>query len=186
MYEFVMGLDGYKYNLMNSLEVIVQLIAVGLLIIVIGLTRKALKQSEENNNEILERLRYDSIDRLYFDINKLVIEFGEKIIQPGPGYDRYALLTYNFIETVFDTVTEAAKTKNTKAEDQDLWDTWSVIVRNESIKHKDWLIDSKNSVNFKPSFLDFLEKRYISELNGEYTPPKDNISLSHWRSKTDA
>lgn len=186
MYEFLMGTDGYKYNLMNSLEVLVQFIGVLLLIIIIGLTLKALKQSEENNNEILERLRYDSIDRLYFDINKLVIEFGDKISVPGSGYERYALLTYNFIETVFDTVTEAAKTKNTKAEDQDLWDTWSVIIKQESIKHKDWLKDSKNVVNFKPSFLEFLEKRYIRELNGKYTPPKNNISLAHWRSKTDA
>lgn len=168
---YLMGTESWKYNLMNSLEVLVQALAVILLIRVIYLTKHSIQQAEQNNNEILRRMRYAAIDELYFDINKIAIEH-PRIRQPATlaseDQDRYAtfsLMTYNFIETIYDTVNEVSESENLPFEKVDLWNTWNVIAKAESVRHKDWLLSGTNIENFKSEFLAFLRKNYIPELS---------------------
>lgn len=157
------------WHIMDAGEVFVQLIAVILIYKAIFEAIKARRQADENNSEMLRRMRYAAIDELYFDINKVAIDHPflrhpHKV--PSDERDRYgtfALITYNFLETIYDTVTEVREAEKKKFEDVDLWETWSVIVAVEAKRHKNWLLSDNNTENFKPTFLEFLGS-YIPEL----------------------
>lgn len=165
--------DGY--HLMDFLEVAVQFVAVLLIARAVQLSVRGLRQSEENNNEVLRRMRYASIDELYFEINKLAIQYpyfrmpqnmpapSEENSDPQGRYGTFALVMYNFIETIHDTVNEVSASEKIPFEKVDLWDTWSVIADVEARRHKKWLLSENNIENFKPEFVEFL-KRYIPEL----------------------
>lgn len=96
---------------------------------------------------------YGEIDKIYFDLLK------EAVIHPAygqgmravddvfdPGYEAYAFMVVNFVETILD------RCSGRKA----LEETWQPIIELEINKHLDWLSRPENQLRFKKGFLSFL------------------------------
>jgi hypothetical protein len=107
-----------------------------------------------------QRLRldhYTEIDKIYADLVKLrITHTGLAIPRPNPPvdvkqwspedhqYDAYALLMWNFIETIYDRFYDR------RIKDKRLLRTWQPILKLEGNLHSKWL--SKNLDKFKPDF----------------------------------
>jgi hypothetical protein len=63
-------------------------------------------------------------------------------------YDAYALMVWNFLETIYDYCRA----------DQQLMNTWRPILEFESRRHADWFSRSENQSKFKPEFRGYLER----------------------------
>ena len=120
------------------------------------------------------RLRhYTELDRLYFDIVALRIAHihlscpprvdlpdRAKMTREQLQFDAYALLIWNFIETIYDRCKEA-----------DLLETWKPILDAEGDLHAKWF--SLNLKKFKPKF-----RRWASaEIRGvgEFVDPDGHL-----------
>jgi len=96
---------------------------------------------------------YGEIDKIYFDLLKEAVshpQFGQgmRAVEGAfdPGYDAYAFMVINFVETILDRC----------AGRKDLEETWQPIIELEVGKHLDWLSRPENQRKFKKSFLAFL------------------------------
>ncbi|KAF0182258.1 MAG: hypothetical protein IV086_11050 [Hyphomonadaceae bacterium] len=96
---------------------------------------------------------YGEIDKIYFDLLKEAVTHpiygqGMRAVEGAfdPGYDAYAFMVVNFVETILD------RCSGRKA----LEETWQPIIELEINKHLDWLSQPQNQLKFKKGFLAFL------------------------------
>lgn len=134
-------------------------IAVGLgtLILAVGIPYAIRSAGREERDTF-----YATLDRTYFEIQKLVIEHPH-LSQPDPAgktteqliqYDAFALIVWNFLESVFDYSKER----------KNLAETWGCILRHEARVHGAWFRKSDNQLKFKSPFVRHIEQ-------GGYLPP---------------
>jgi len=104
---------------------------------------------------------YEVFDATYLDILKTAIEYpsfrnssltndyenlfkGDEKIR----YEIYAFICWNFCETIFD-----------KGDDE-LMETWSVVLDTENSLHRKWFDNPENTGKFKESFRQFISDKY--------------------------
>jgi len=103
---------------------------------------------------------YSELDREYFELLKIGLERPELVTfaaSPDPAkareYGAYAFMVWNFVETIYDRCQGRFK--------QRLRDTWYPIIAAENALHRAWFDLPENRSKFKPSFVKFIETRYV-------------------------
>jgi hypothetical protein len=102
----------------------------------------------------LNLAHYGELDRMYFDLLRIRLEYPNLRDGPNPNgkesanYDDYAFMIWNFLEAIVDRC----------GEDDYLCKTWYPILRAEARRHKDWFDKPENSANFKCAFRKFVKK----------------------------
>jgi hypothetical protein len=101
---------------------------------------------------------YLELDRIYLDIQKLVIQMPyltnpESLQTPQQllQYDAFAFVTWNFIESIYDY----------SVENKRVLDTWKCIYLYESTRHREWFNKLENRPKFKTSFVRCIENGAI-------------------------
>lgn len=129
--------------------------------------KAAREDSEQDRRDFTQSLhdtRYDAVDGMYFEINKMRIatpDFSNPelmFINKGANseewtrYSAYAFIMWNFIETICDKC----------AKDKSLMDTWAPIITTEAALHSKWFLEVdpqsgnyKNHASFKKCFISF-------------------------------
>jgi hypothetical protein len=138
-------------------------IAIGTLVLAIGIPY-AIKGAGRQERDTF----YATLDRTYFEIQKLVIE-RPHLSKPDPAgktpeqliqYDAFAFIVWNFIEAIYDY----------SKEEELLAVTWGCILRYEAAIHGAWFRKPENHPKFKEAF-----RRHIEE--GGFLPtPKIQVS----------
>jgi hypothetical protein len=126
-------------------------IAIGTLILAIGVPY-AINDSSSKQRDAF----YATMDRAYFDIQKLIIEYPhlastelqDKSPEEITQYDAFAFIVWNFIESIYDY----------SKEEKNLAETWECILKFESVKHAAWFHRPENRVKFKTSFVHYIER----------------------------
>ncbi len=101
---------------------------------------------------------YAELDRVYFELLKMVLERPYLLSPPhddelkGAEYEAYAFMVWNFLETVVD---RCEGTSNKR-----LRDTWYPIIDTENRLHRAWFDAEANRHKFKAQFRRFIETRY--------------------------
>ncbi|MEO5331722.1 MAG: hypothetical protein H7839_06830 [Magnetococcus sp. YQC-5] len=115
---------------------------------------------EDKNTKI-----YQDLDKQYQELLKLVmaypIETMPQINNIGIAgntkhnsiYNAFAFMMWNFIETIYDNTKGSGRRE---VEYNDLWETWSVIIKTEGTNHIEWFKNNKNN-RFKKSFIKWAE-----------------------------
>ncbi len=93
---------------------------------------------------------YAELDRIYFDIQKLIIQM-PFLLNPNlittpeqrVQYDAFAFITWNFIESIYDY----------SQQDEGLLDTWKCAFLHESTLHREWFDQPENRLKFKDTFV---------------------------------
>ena len=133
-------------------------IAVGTLVLAVGIPYAIKDASREERDNF-----YATLDRTYFDIQKLIIEHPH-LSQPDPAgktpdqviqYDAFAFAVWNFIETIYDY----------SREEKRLIETWGCVIGFEARTHAAWFMKPESRGKFKPSFIEHIEKgRHLKDL----------------------
>lgn len=96
---------------------------------------------------------YGEIDKIYFDLLHIRVmrpDLGRCDRRPDgsfpEGYDAFAFMMVNFLETILDRCDG----------DRELERTWQPIIEIETINHLAWLNEPENQAKFKRAFLEFL------------------------------
>jgi hypothetical protein len=126
-------------------------IALGTIVLAIGLPL-TLKHSGREERDTF----YATLDRTYFEIQKLVIDHPH-LSQPDPvgktreqliQYDAFAFIVWNFVEAIYDY----------SRDEKLLAETWECILRYEASVHGAWFKKPENQLKFKERF-----RRHIKE-----------------------
>jgi hypothetical protein len=98
---------------------------------------------------------YGEIDKLYFDLQHILIARPTLCrCTRGPdgdfedGYDAFAFMMINFLETIMDRCSGRAHLQR----------SWQPILEVETANHLEWLNDPHNQRKFKREFLVFISK----------------------------
>jgi hypothetical protein len=115
----------------------------------------ALLYSLKNFTKTLRDSYYIQLDKMYFDLLKLIVE-RPYLIAPAETrkddegkqgeYEAYAFMVWNFIETIFDRCPGNAH----------LCETWYPIIETENLLHRKWFDEARNRSKFKTKFVDFI------------------------------
>jgi hypothetical protein len=126
-------------------------IAIGTLVLAIGIPY-AIKGAGREERDTF----YATLDRTYFDIQKLVIEYPH-LSQPNPTnktpeeviqYDAFAYAIWNFIEAIYDY----------SKEEKYLAETWGCVLQHEAAVHGLWFMRPENRKKFKAAFVEHIER----------------------------
>lgn len=120
----------------------------------------ALLYSLHNFTKTMRDSYYVQLDRMYFDLLRMVIErpylldFSTATSADGGKmreYDAFAFMVWNFVETIYDRCEG----------DEHLCETWYPIIENENELHRTWFDEDRNRRKFKPKFVEFIvQKKY--------------------------
>lgn len=107
----------------------------------------------------LRERNYAELDRVYFDLLKIALERPYLLTSQPPAdamkareYDAYALMVWNFLETIVDRCEGSA--------DRHLRETWYPIVASENAMHRRWFDMPENRPKFKERFRRYIETNY--------------------------
>lgn len=101
---------------------------------------------------------YATLDRTYFEIQKLIVEFPH-LAQTDPAgkspeqvvqYNAFAFNMWNFLEAIEDYSGGNAF----------LSETWGCIVAYEANLHAEWFRKPENCKKFKPAFCNCIKEKY--------------------------
>ncbi len=120
----------------------------------------AVVYSLQNFTRTLRDSYYVQLDRMYFDLLKLIVErpylLDPALAESGDEarqreYDAFAFMVWNFVETIFDRC----------GGDEHLCDTWYPVIEAENRLHRKWFDEDNNRTKFKPAFVEFIvQKKY--------------------------
>ena len=138
----------------NVLAVANIFIAVGTIMLAVGIPYSIKAAACEERASF-----YATFDRTYFDIQKLLIDFpqmaqtdcSQKTPDQVTQYNAFALMVWNFIETVYDY----------SEEDKSLAITWDGILRHEARTHSAWFLKPANRPKFKNEFVAHVEREHL-------------------------
>lgn len=124
--------------------------AIGTIVVARDVPRSIKFAARDQENQF-----YAILDRTYFDIQSLIIQYPHlantdlksKTAAEAAQYDAFAFNVWNFIEAIADY------SKN----DDFLTKTWGCILRLEAAKHAAWFGKPENRVKFKQAFIDYIE-----------------------------
>ncbi len=141
--------------LMNSHDEVLAIanifIAIGTMILAFGVPYAIRDAGRQQRDSF-----YATMDRAYFDIQKLVIDNPHLAQSDVEGkspvqviqYDAFAFIVWNFIESIYDY----------SKEEKALGETWECILNYESAKHAEWFRRPENRPKFKKSFVDYIDR----------------------------
>ena len=129
-------------------------IALGTIMLAVGIPY-SIRTATRNERETL----YATLDRTYFDIQKLIIDHPhlaqtdcrQKTADQVTQYKAFAYTVWNFLETVRDF----------SKDDKSLAATWDCVVRYEARAHAAWFQDPENRLKFKHSFIEYVEAHHL-------------------------
>jgi hypothetical protein len=113
------------------------------------------RKEDDLNRQAQTRFHfYSQLDSVYYAIQRDIIfhpHLAEPLGEKNPGqraqYEAHAFMVWNFIEAIYDY----------SVNDKELMETWSVIIRYESERHRKWFLDAENRPKFKKRFRDFID-----------------------------
>ena len=147
--DFVQFLTQWNAEIIASANI---LIAFGTIVLAIGIPASIRSARREERDTF-----YATLDRTYFDIQKMIVDHPH-LANPDPTgksrdqivqYEAFAFMTWNFIESIFDYAKD----------DEVLTETWHCILDYESDLHSSWFSDPRNHGKFKPRFRDYIRER---------------------------
>lgn len=129
-------------------------IALGTVVLAVGIPYSIKAAAREERASF-----YATIDRTYFDIQKLLIDFphlaqtdsSQKTSEQMTQYNAFALMVWNFIETIYDY----------SEEDKTLAVTWDGVLRHEARMHSAWFLQPENRSKFKGAFVAYVEREHL-------------------------
>jgi len=147
-----MNLWGFLTNSHEEVLAIANIfIAIGTIILAFGIPYAIIDAGRKQRDTF-----YATMDRAYFDIQKLVIDnphlsqtgLVDKSAQQIIQYDAFAFIVWNFIESIYDY----------SKEEKALAETWECILKHESALHAEWFRRPENRTKFKKPFIDYIDR----------------------------
>jgi len=129
-------------------------IAFGTLVLALGIPWTILYANREKRDVF-----YATLDRMYFDIQRTVVQHPHLCRPDREGktrdeinqYEAFAFMVWNFLESIYDYAEN----------DKELRETWDCILRHEAKVHGGWFGDERNHPKFKPRFVGFVVKERL-------------------------
>jgi hypothetical protein len=150
-----MDLWGFLTNSHDQVIAIANVfIAIGTMILAFGIPYAIIDAGRKQRDTF-----YATMDRAYFDIQKLMID-NPHLAETDPAgktpvqmvqYDAFAFIVWNFIESIYDY----------SKEEKALGETWECILKYESARHAEWFQRPENRPKFKKTFVEHIDRSVL-------------------------